>query len=121
MDETDRSEIVGLERALLAPETRHNAEWLDGILAADMTEIGRSGRRYDKDGVIAALVAVTPTPAARFELIMPKLAELASGIALLTYRLEPLEEGGTPSLRSSIWRKADERWQLVFHQGTTAA
>jgi hypothetical protein len=120
MDATAQEELLALERALLEPETRHNPGWLDRTLAPDMIEFGRSGRRYDKDAIIAALVAETPSPVPRFELIADAVAELAPDVALVTYRLEPLVETEQASLRSSIWRREDGRWRLVFHQGTPA-
>jgi hypothetical protein len=46
---------------------------------------------------------------------------LAPGVVLATYRLA-WSEGGyeapKQSLRSSIWKLIEGRWQMVFHQGT---
>ena len=112
--------ILGLEKALLDPDTRHNAEWLDGVLDVDMTEIGKSGYTYGRDEIIGALVAERPAAATRFEVTAPVFRQLAEGLILLTYRLEPLTEGDA-SLRSSIWRLTGGQWRMVFHQGTRAA
>ena len=45
---------------------------------------------------------------------------VAEGIALVTYRSERTEPNGETSeaLRSSLWVRRDQRWQMVFHQGT---
>jgi hypothetical protein len=125
MDNLTRSEILGLERSLLDPSTRHQPDWLHGVLADDMTEFGKSGRVYSKQEIIHALTSEAHSPVARFEMISAKLTELAPGVVLLTYRLEPLVQGEdqplAASLRSSIWRKTEGRWQLFFHQGTAVA
>jgi len=45
-------------------------------------------------------------------------------VVLFTYRLRVrprLGAAAVPSLRSSVWRKSDNRWRLIFHQGTVAA
>ena len=42
-------------------------------------------------------------------------AELGPDVVLLTYRLDGVER---PSLRSSVWVRAEGRWVLLFHQGT---
>jgi hypothetical protein len=43
---------------------------------------------------------------------------LGPDVVLLTYRLDG---PGVPSLRSSVWVRADGRWVLLFHQGTPIA
>ena len=45
---------------------------------------------------------------------------LASGVILATYRAVKHESDGrrSYSLRSSIWKLIDGRWQMIFHQGT---
>lgn len=121
MDDAARRAILALEEALLDPETRHNAEWLDRVLATDAVEFGKSGRIYDKGALIALLSSEESAPVDRFEIVAATVTELAPDAALLTYRLEPLTEEGAPSLRSSVWRLLDGRWQLLFHQGTAVS
>jgi hypothetical protein len=46
---------------------------------------------------------------------------LAPGVVLVTYnavRQDESEEQLAYSLRSSIWRLSEGRWQMIFHQGT---
>jgi hypothetical protein len=47
---------------------------------------------------------------------------LAADIILATYRATKTEVDGQQSysLRSSIWRKNGDKWQMFFHQGTAA-
>jgi len=45
-------------------------------------------------------------------------------LALVTYRAERRNEFGAltaMSLRSSVWILRDNRWKILFHQGTPAA
>jgi hypothetical protein len=46
---------------------------------------------------------------------------LADDVALVTYRSQRHASGTLPasaSLRSSLWKQRDGRWQMFFHQGT---
>jgi hypothetical protein len=49
------------------------------------------------------------------------VAEIADGIALLTYRSAYVEETGElrrHALRTSLWQRTQRGWQMRFHQGT---
>jgi hypothetical protein len=43
------------------------------------------------------------------------LSALSADTYLITYRLA---QGDRVSRRSTIWRKQDGRWQILYHQGT---
>lgn len=109
-----------LEEELLTPAVRSSPEKLAGLLADDFIEFGRSGRVYDKRQTIEALVGEAGGPEAAERTASHFHAnELAEGAVLLTYRSTRHEAGCTThSLRSSVWAWRDERWQMVFHQGT---
>jgi hypothetical protein len=111
-----------LEEELLRPEVRRSRAALEALLAPDFVEVGRSGRVYDRDAIVAAL-ANEPAdrsgrPVARIEAFAVRL--LAPGVALATYR----SVGGTPAgdavtLRASIWRREPAgAWRMTYHQGT---
>jgi hypothetical protein len=104
-----------LEERLLHPAVRHSAETVDNLLADNFIEFGSSGRIYNKQQVIESLQQESPT---RRELADFKALVLAEGVVVVTFRV--VEEGERPihSLRSSIWKWMDGRWQMVFHQGT---
>jgi hypothetical protein len=113
--------LIALETQLLRGEIRADAARLDALLDDDFREIGASGRAFGKDEVLGRL----PGEAApQFE---PRDFEgrlLAVGLAQLCYRLaivRPGEGGIGYSLRSSLWRRADAGWRMVFHQGTPTA
>jgi hypothetical protein len=109
-----------LEEKLLEPATRHSVNELSELLADDFTEFGRSGNVYDKQVVIGR---IQKEETARMTISDFKIVILAADIILATYRATKTEADGKKSysLRSSIWRKAGDKWQMFFHQGTTAA
>lgn len=107
-----------LEEQLLRPDVRWSAEKLSALLADEFVEFGSSGRVFDKQQIIAALQAESPT---RRSLADFKTSVLAPGMVLATYRAirdDASGESPTSSLRSSIWKLMDGRWQMLFHQGT---
>lgn len=103
--------LVGLEQALLNQQIRSDAAALQRLLADDFLEFGASGRVWRKMEVIDALLHETFTPRALHDC---QVRLLADEVAQVTYTCV----GQTPTLRSSIWRRSDDGWQMVFHQGT---
>jgi hypothetical protein len=92
-----------LEEELLNPEFRRSPDQVGALLSDDFVEFGSSGGVYNKQQVIEALEQEGP------------------GVILVTYRT--IQEGGPETtqksrLRSSIWKLIEDRWQMVFHQGT---
>ena len=107
-----------LEERLLQPNVRKSAEEVSELLAHEFIEFGSSGRIFDKQQIIASLQM---EPTVRRSLVDFKTWILAPGVVLVTYRAIRQGAPGEPpiySLRSSIWKLIDGRWQMVFHQGT---
>lgn len=105
-----------LEETLL----RANAENIDeaaNLIADDFREYGSSGRVHSKADVIEYLKLPREV---QWRIKDFKVQDLAPTVALVTYRiLETKPNGATKvSMRSSIWQLRDEKWRLVFHQGT---
>jgi hypothetical protein len=109
-----------LEEKLIEPGVRQSVDELDKLLADDFIEFGRSGNVYNKQVVIGR---IQKEETSRMTLSDFKIVILAPDIILATYRATKTEADGKKSysLRSSIWRKAGDKWQMCFHQGTTAA
>jgi hypothetical protein len=106
-----------LEEDLLRPEIRGSQAELEARLAPEFAEFGRSGRVYDRAALIAALADEEPA----IVVISAFTARLlAPEVALVTYHSRGTGRDGRPALalRSSIWRRDDERWLLVFHHAT---
>ena len=113
--------LRSLEERLLQADCRSTREELALLLDDSFREVGSSGRSLTRDMVLDTLPKETPL---RRSLASFNVMLLAPGVALATYRAELHPEGGGPprhSLRSSIWREANGRWRMVFHQGTVAA
>ncbi len=107
-----------LEERLLQADVRKSAKDVAELLADDFIEIGSSGRIFDKHATIDALRYESPV-----EILLTDYQAriLAPDVILVTYRAVRTASASTPttqSLRSSIWKRLDGRWQLVFHQGT---
>src|SRR5262245_9770791 len=109
-----------LEEELLDPEVRRSPDRVGRLLGDEFIEFGSSGHTYDKAQIIEALKQETHDPAARIVLAEFAARRLAPGVVLVTYRTV-LRAGPAPPtsrLRSSIWKRIDGHWQMVFHQGT---
>ncbi|WP_197072068.1 DUF4440 domain-containing protein [Microbacterium oxydans] len=105
------------EEALLSPGVRGSETRLRELLAPDFSEIGQSGRRWDRAEVVAALVDDIEADA-EVRISERGARVISLDTVLLTYRLQ---FGGRTSLRSSLWRRTGESVQCFFHQGTPAA
>ena len=94
--------------------TRSNFE---SMIAAEFWEVGASGRRYDREDVLAELEERAATPhAGVWETSDFRSQRLADDVYLLTYTL--LQDKVRLTRRSTIWRRRAEGWEIVFHQGT---
>jgi len=112
---------VELELRLLEPSVRASFADLERLLADDFLEFGSSGAIYDKASMINALLSPHVADAGHRRAVDMEIVELATDVVLLRYRSVYANPEGhvvRQALRSSIWRLADGRWQMAFHQGT---
>lgn len=117
-DQSLADHLRKLEEELVQPETRRSRGRLDQLLADGFREFGSSGQVYDKKQIIDGLQNETPL---EFSLHDFAAVTLAPDVALVTFRAScTVVSTGvvTHSLRSSIWKKQDGRWRMLFHQGT---
>ena len=112
--------LIALEVGLLDPAVRSSAAQLADLLAADFVEFGSSGETYGKEEMIAQLLGESDKdPSIQRTGQDFEVRWLGEKSALLTYRIIRTDEGKTvKTLRASIWKYYDARWQLIFHQGT---
>jgi hypothetical protein len=116
MSEDLAAHLKQLEEHLLTPAIRRDPALVASLLADDFREFGASGRIFDKASILAELVAEPP---AALSLTNFECRPLTAGIALVTCRSTRSDASGTrEALRSSLWVHRDNRWQLLFHQGT---
>lgn len=109
--------LYALETALLEPSVRNQPARVDALLADDFFEFGSSGRVWTKRIIIERLRDEAPIPR-RVSDFAARL--LAPDVALVTYRVDRLEDGSS-TLRSSVWAREGDTWRMRFHQGTPAA
>lgn len=101
--------LFELEQRLARVGRTISAEEAAALIADDFVEFGASGRVWSKTEVVAA---ISQEPASERKLEDFSVRELSASVCLATYRTGS-------SLRSSIWRRIGDTWQMVFHQGTT--
>ena len=110
--------LQALEAALQSAAVRADSASLALLLAEEFVEFGSSGNVWTRAATLADLPAeqFTPRSISDFQAQL-----LADDVALLTYRSQRHRAGALPasaSLRSSLWKWRDGRWQMAFHQGT---
>lgn len=102
-----------LEEQLLKPEIRISPADIEKLLADDFFEFGSSGNVwYKKDCIGEDGLNVRNMILCDFH-----IHPLSTDVILTTYHLED-KTRMQHTLRSSIWKFIDGRWQMFFHQGT---
>ncbi len=104
-----------LEESLWRTETRFDREYVEKIFSPDFVEFGRSGRVYTRQDTLAA-------PAKPINVRLPlrefQARMISEDVVLVTYISETIDSAPQAGNRSSLWKRTDGRWQIVFHQGT---
>ena len=101
------------ELALTDPVVRRSRERLESLLHCDFTETGSTGEVYDRSTMIDMMVSEVP---GRVMIRDFSAERLSDDVALVTYR--SIGTSGQEVRRTSVWVRADDRWQLRHHQGT---
>ncbi|MEJ9231440.1 DUF4440 domain-containing protein [Peribacillus butanolivorans] len=108
-----KEHLCQLEEALLKPEIRTSPEELSKLLKDDFFEFGSSGNVwYKRDCIGDEGIGVGTMTLSNFE-----IHQLSEDTVLTTYRIYN-EIKMEHTLRSSIWKYRNGRWQMFFHQGT---
>ena len=128
---TEPDLITAAEHATVLEELRqrepvfHRPEFgttraeFENVMDEAFWEIGASGRRYSREYVLDVLEARwRDPPLDRWEAYDFHCSQIAVGNYLLTYTLKQEDR---LTRRTSIWRKTDEGWKILFHQGTVVA
>jgi hypothetical protein len=106
--------LYALEEKLFHPDRMPDRTALIPLLAAEFQEFCPTGRVSNRQQAIDDMLTCHPRAATIHHYFVIPLCDAA---ALATYRLT------TPSAithRSSLWVLRENRWQLLFHQGTEA-
>lgn len=89
---------------------------LERMTAEEFWEVGASGRRYSREEVLDLIEKRGVTaPGEDWRMWDFRCQEIEADNYLLTYTLA---QGPRVTRRSTIWRRTDEGWKIVFHQGT---
>lgn len=110
--------LQALEAALQSEAVRADSTRLAALLAGEFVEFGSSGTVWTRAATLADLPAEQFSPRSISDFQARLLAE---DVAFVTYRSLRHAVGARPasaSLRSSLWKRRDGRWQMTFHQGT---
>src|SRR5690625_2812212 len=109
-DAPDFEQITAREQLLLTDALRSDPPSAAELLHPSFTEVGASGRRLDREEILAHLAPLDRVEAAEFV-----ADEIAPGVVLLRY----VTTSPTRSVeRTSVWVQEDGRWLLRHHQGT---
>ena len=118
-DATDlAAQLQALEAALQSQAVRADGARLAALLADEFIEFGSSGNIWTRAAMLADLPAEQFCPRSISDF---QARWLACDVAFVTYRSLRHASGALPasaSLRSSLWKWRDGRWQMAFHQGT---
>ncbi|MEH2203937.1 MAG: nuclear transport factor 2 family protein [Nostoc sp.] len=119
-DYLEESLFRELEERLLQPDVRKSAKDIMDLLADEFIEFGSSGRVFNKQQIIESLQNEPIQPLPQRLITEFKTLVLATGVVLVTYRIvrHISDEQPVHSLRSSIWKLNNDRWKMIFHQGT---
>jgi len=109
--------LFELEKSLHTFEIRSSEVKIAKLLSPDFFEFGSSGSLWTREDILKRLPAEQGS--AKIESTNFKATVLAPEVVLITYiSIRTEADIKTEFLRSSIWRKNSDEWQMEFHQGT---
>lgn len=108
---SDEERVVALERDLLTDEVRSDPAAVAALLHPDWAEIGRSGRLWSRDEMLAAIGPLGE----QITLDVITVTRIAPEAILLVWRAVADQRA---TLRSTLWVRHAGDWQARFHQGT---
>lgn len=109
-------ELRAREPILHRPELGTTREALEQQVATDFWEVGPTGDRYSRELVLSTLLERhAKGEVGEWETSEFQCREAGADTYLLTYTLR---KGDRLTRRLTVWRRSDDGWQIVFHQGT---
>jgi hypothetical protein len=110
------SELVQREPIFHRPEFGTSRADFENMTEPSFWEVGASGRRYSRDYILDLLEKRYENPSQDiWEAKDFHCTEIAPDNYLLTYTL--LQDDRL-TRRSTIWRRDQHNWKIVYHQGT---
>jgi hypothetical protein len=108
-----------LEEALLKPEVRRDAAFVDAALHPLFRGFGRSGRVYNRAATVTEMSKEEQSAEIWTQDFKIQAVDICT--VLVTYRSARLTEQGQlkrHANRLSLWVFTSQGWQILFHQGT---
>lgn len=110
------SDVVKLEIEILKGSIRKDPEKLNELISEDFIEFGGAGIEYNKQQIIEALLNEKNIEWDYEDL---KSRNISDDVIMVNYiAIKKENDTETKSLRTSIWKKSKDKYQMVFHQGT---
>jgi len=107
--------IKNNEIKLLEKNIRNNKNELEKLISKDFIEYGSSGLIYSYNETVNGLL--NETEEIIYKIIKMNTKIISENIILVLYTIDI---NNVISNRSSIWRKENNEWKIIFHQGTRA-
>jgi hypothetical protein len=112
-------ELKKREPAFHQVELCSTRELLEEYAASDFWEVGASGQVYSRelilDTVEKRFQENTEADTSKWKKDEFKCRELSENTFIITYLLN---QEGRITRRMSIWQNNNNKWQIVYHQGT---
>jgi hypothetical protein len=122
LTDSDAGYFFELETSLHRKQIRNSADATSELLADAFIEFGSSGRVFNKSSIIVESMR-TETLDQQITVEDFAAQELAPDVVLVTYISKKVagDQLAVSTLRSSIWKRFDGKWQMIFHQGTKSS
>ena len=108
--------LLNLEQLLMDPDFRKDRVRAAALLAEEFFEFGSSGRVWTRAEILDPSSASPSAPGVEDFVVRSIAPELVQA-TYRTARTTP-ESGQQAALRCSLWIWREDRWQVLFHQGT---
>jgi hypothetical protein len=111
-----RAELLAREPIFHRPEFGSTRDDYLAQTSEDFWEVGASGSVYDREHVVSSLVQRGKVPGDESWVISDvRCRQLGDATYALTYRLD---QDGRLTRRVTLWRRDDDGWKVLYHQGT---
>lgn len=109
-------ELKQLEPLIYAANDGKTREHFENLLVSNFWEIGASGKKYDRDFVLATLEQRNKNPIEeKWQTSDFKVRQIEDNHFLFTYLLQ---QPTRLSQRATLWQRTSAGWKMVYHQGT---
>jgi len=121
LHDNDTAYFLELETSLHRKQIRNCADAVSALLADCFIEFGSSGKVWNKSSIVESMRREKLDQQITVEDFAAR--ELAPDVVLVTYTSKKVAENrlAISTLRSSIWKRLDGKWQMIFHQGTVTS